>query len=172
MTKPVYQLDRFHCLLSLVPADQIDNDPEEEGRRLIPGGCIETDEAPPPVGEHQVAKWDGTSWVIVPDFRGTSWWEKTTHAKHVVTVPEEVPPADAHLSDPGPSAAQKLVLIKTAAFQALAKSDLTVLRCFENGVTLPAAWRAYRNTLRALVNEIEWSDTLVIPPEPTYPEGS
>jgi hypothetical protein len=51
---------------------------------------------------------------------------------------------------------------------ALARSDVTVLRCVEAGVPVPADWRTYRQALRAVVS----TGVGPVPVAPPYPEGT
>jgi hypothetical protein len=51
---------------------------------------------------------------------------------------------------------------------ALARSDVTVLRCVEAGLPVPADWRAYRQALRAIVS----TGLGPVPPAPAYPAGT
>lgn len=55
---------------------------------------------------------------------------------------------------------------------ALDKSDITVSRCYENSVELPAAWVAYRKALRAIVGTVSGDATQSLPTQPTYPTGT
>jgi hypothetical protein len=55
-----------------------------------------------------------------------------------------------------------------AAQAALDKSDVTILRCAENGVAVPAAWAIYRAALRASVGGAPNS----LPAQPAYPQGT
>ncbi len=61
--------------------------------------------------------------------------------------------------------------VSAVAAQALAlmqKSDVTVLRCIEHGVAVPAEWIAFRASLRACV-----AGTLsVLPTAPAFPPGT
>ena len=57
--------------------------------------------------------------------------------------------------------------LSAQAQQALDKSDITVLRCFEKGVALPSAWVAYRASLRAAVTAGAQA-----PQPPKNPDGS
>jgi hypothetical protein len=52
---------------------------------------------------------------------------------------------------------------------ALAKSDITILRCVERGVAIPEEWVVYRVALRKIISE-KLTDSL--PLMPAYPEGS
>lgn len=61
-------------------------------------------------------------------------------------------------------------LLQHLALAALGKSDITVLRCVENAVPVPAAWRAYRKDLRAIVSETSPAKSLPVIPD--YPEGT
>ena len=51
---------------------------------------------------------------------------------------------------------------------ALDQSDITILRCAENQVAVPAEWATYRKSLRAILA----SGTGTIPPQPPYPAGT
>ena len=51
---------------------------------------------------------------------------------------------------------------------ALDKSDITILRCAENQVVVPAEWATYRKSLRAILA----SGTGAIPPQPAFPAGT
>lgn len=59
---------------------------------------------------------------------------------------------------------------RPAAQLALAKSDVTMIRCFEHAIVVPSAWLAYRSALRAIV---AGSDaTAALPAMPAFPPGS
>ncbi|MCE5211862.1 MAG: tail fiber assembly protein [Deltaproteobacteria bacterium] len=62
------------------------------------------------------------------------------------------------------------ILLKTAAQLSLDKSDITLLRCFENSIVVPEEWRQYRIDLRAIVSEI--SKVAELPARPEYPKGT
>lgn len=55
---------------------------------------------------------------------------------------------------------------------ALNKSDVTLLRCVENGVAVPAEWAAYRNALRAIIRSEQGDHTSPLPTRPDYPQGA
>ena len=75
------------------------------------------------------------------------------------------PPAEAA------NAAQLFALLQRVAVRALAASDRTVLRCVENGVTVPPEWVGYRAELRNIVNGTNGSAT-ALPTKPNYPAGT
>ena len=58
-----------------------------------------------------------------------------------------------------------------SAQEALAKSDITLLRCIENNVAIPADWTAFRTALRAIVSGTDTTST-VLPATPAYPAGT
>lgn len=61
---------------------------------------------------------------------------------------------------------------KASAQSALDDSDITILRCYENGVTVPAEWTAYRKALRAIVSSQSGDAAKSLPTRPTYPVGT
>jgi len=56
---------------------------------------------------------------------------------------------------------------KTQAQALLSASDITVLRCYENSVPLPASWVMYRKELRNIISGTSIAGT--IPTRPAYP---
>jgi hypothetical protein len=61
---------------------------------------------------------------------------------------------------------------RASAQTALADSDITVLRCYENSIAVPPAWADYRKALRAIISAESGDSTLPLPVQPPYPEGS
>lgn len=64
-----------------------------------------------------------------------------------------------------------------AAYQSMAqasldKSDVTILRCYENAVAIPGAWATYRKSLRAIVSAKSGDATKPLPAQPAYPDGT
>jgi hypothetical protein len=59
---------------------------------------------------------------------------------------------------------------RPAARAALTASDITILRCYEHAVAVPADWAAYRAALRVLVSGP--ATTGPLPPMPAYPVGT
>ena len=55
----VYQTDLNGVFVGTTKADQ---DPLDSNNWLIPAGCVQT--APPTITDSQLAKWDGSSWVV------------------------------------------------------------------------------------------------------------
>jgi len=74
------------------------------------------------------------------------------------------------INRPEPTAEEQAAILKTQAQAALDKSDITILRCYENAVTVPAAWLAYRTELRAIISGT--SSATELPTMPEYPEGT
>jgi hypothetical protein len=76
-------------------------------------------------------------------------------------------------SAPSAPAAQVLwSQYQSKAQYALAESDVTVLRCYENTVAVPAAWGAYRKALRAIIGAASGDPTQPLPTRPAYPAGT
>ena len=65
-------------------------------------------------------------------------------------------------------AAAQSQAIKDSARAALSASDVTMIRCVEAGVAVPAEWRAYRQALRATAA----SGAGTLPDHPAYPSGT
>lgn len=47
----------------------------------------------------------------------------------------------------------------------LIKSDVVILRCVENDISVPQAWKTYRQTLRDIINGADQD----LPERPEYP---
>ena len=60
--------------------------------------------------------------------------------------------------------------LKESAQADLDKSDITIARCTENAVAVPAAWHTYREDLRAIVRGT--STATELPTKPDYPAGT
>lgn len=65
---------------------------------------------------------------------------------------------------------------KANAQAALDRSDTTLLRCVEAGVTVPADWASYRKALRVVVGTATapsgWTAETALPTQPAYPSGT
>lgn len=73
---------------------------------------------------------------------------------------------------PVASPAQLWTGYQAQAQAALAESDKTILRCYENAVAVPAAWTTYRNALRAIISATSGDPTQLLPVRPAYPSGT
>ncbi len=73
---------------------------------------------------------------------------------------------------PPPSAAALWAAYQATAKAAIEKSDITILRCAENSVTVPAAWAAYRKALRAILIAANGDPEQPLPIQPAYPAGT
>ena len=62
--------------------------------------------------------------------------------------------------------------LQEAARQALIKSDVTVLRCFESGIPAPASWIQYRASLRAIVGAPTGDGSSPLPAQPEFPDNA
>lgn len=63
---------------------------------------------------------------------------------------------------------EKAGLMKDLAYDALAKSDMTALRCIKAGIAFPLEWQEYVANLR----EIFQTGIGSLPEQPSYPEGT
>ncbi|WP_157652783.1 hypothetical protein [Burkholderia ubonensis] len=61
---------------------------------------------------------------------------------------------------------------QSSARSELSLSDVTVLRCYENAIPVPAEWVAYRKSLRAIISAPRGDPTQVFPNKPSYPVGT
>jgi len=81
-----------------------------------------------------------------------------------------VAPTAAQLAAQAAAAAWSAYQAKAQA--ALDKSDITILRCAENSVSVPTAWATYRKALRAIVGAASGDATQPLPNQPAYPAGT
>lgn len=58
------------------------------------------------------------------------------------------------------------------ALSALAETDKTVLRCYENAMAIPTEWADYRRALRAVISAKTGDATKPLPAKPAYPPGT
>lgn len=89
-----------------------------------------------------------------------------TAGQEIIADSEGRPVLTDHVQTAGEIAAA----LSAAAQTALGKSDLTILRCYESGVVVPAEWQAYRAALRAIVSGTSTETELPVMPE--YPAGT
>jgi hypothetical protein len=77
-------------------------------------------------------------------------------------------PTLVYATIPLPTAQQ---ILQGQAQIALLKSDVTILRCVEAQVQVPAAWHSYRIALRAIINGTD-TTSITLPTPPSYPAGT
>ena len=70
-----------------------------------------------------------------------------------------------------PVTTQVVIPLPVQAKAALDKSDITMLRCIENGVAVPASWSSYRKALRDISNGTDVV-SLTLPSVPAFPSGT
>lgn len=120
--------------------------PLEPGVFLIPASA--TDAAPPTFdAAKEQCFWTGSDWTVAPVKLGSAPTSPTA---------DEI-------------AAEAWSTYQEQAKAALARSDVTMLRCFESGITAPAAWVTYRKDLRAIVSAPSGDPTAQLPSIPPYP---
>jgi hypothetical protein len=92
----------------------------------------------------------------------------------ILDVPKTLIPYVAHVPTADEITAQQaaatVAALRVAAQTALDKSDVTIIRCYEHAVAVPAQWTAYRAALRAIVAGDSTPGAL--PTMPTYPVGT
>jgi len=80
---------------------------------------------------------------------------------------------DGVFSEPaGPSAEFKWGQCQRLAQIALDESDLTILRCYERSIPVPAEWAAYRTSLRSVISAKSGDPAQPLPARPSYPAGT
>jgi hypothetical protein len=55
---------------------------------------------------------------------------------------------------------------------AINESDLTILRCYERSVPVPAEWSSYRTALRVILGSKSGDPSISLPSKPAYPSGT
>lgn len=80
-TKPVCQLDSDGLFTGITTAEL--DVYAKDGSYLVPGGCIEADA--PETRENQAARWTGTGWDYLPDYRGQTAYDTATGQAVAIT---------------------------------------------------------------------------------------
>lgn len=168
--KTCYQTDAQGIYIGAV---QCPPNPEEEGMFWVPFGAYEDE--PPELQAYQAAtRADVHSpWVVVPDFRGFTYW--LADRSRVTITDVGVEPPEGHLTeDPGQTPAQRLATLKSNADAALQESDRVAARCVKFGVLYPEAWRVRDASLVAILNLPEDTDPDAVswPDDVPYPAGT
>lgn len=141
-SKTIYQLDEDGFYVDEAIADE---SPMQPGFFLIPRLCVEF--APPAHIEGKRRRVVDGVWGYV-----------------------DVPPESDQPEEKTPE--ELWTEYRFQAYSALAKSDITVLRCMESGVTVPLVWVEYRQSLRAIVGAETGDYTQLFPTRPDYPLGT
>ena len=131
----VYQTNKDGVFVYVTVADQ---DPMDPSNWLIPAGCVEVE--PPSVAENQLARWDGTSWLVedMPVVEG-----------------EDAPPVDNRT---------EADFVRFERDMRLGWSDWTMMPDTDD--THRGAWLAYRQALRDVTNQAGFPESVVWPAQP------
>lgn len=132
---------------------------------------LSTDIPLPDLDINQTCKFNGNDWDIISDYRGKIWYDKETGEP--IEIIEVDLPAD-HLISVEPDfilKANKLRELKNQILFALNKSDIVLLRCIENDISIPPRWKTYRNELRIMMNDADIT-SVNLPIRPDYPPGT
>ena len=127
----VYQTDIDGVFVGITTADQ---DPLDSTNWLIPAGCVEA--APPTITDSQLAKWNGTEWVV-----------------------ENIPAVEP---DPEPEPIAPEVLVRAERDGLLMTSDWMA----NSDVIMSDAWRTYRQALRDVPAQAGFPNSITWPIEP------
>ena len=128
----VYQTNIDGVFVGITKADP---DPLDESNMLIPGGCVET--APPSITEGQLARWDGSVWIVED-------------------IPTSEPEPEPVVDPAAEARAQRNML--------LASSDWTQLP--DSAVADKTVWATYRSLLRDIPTQSGFPNTIIWPTKP------
>ena len=101
------------------------------------------------------------------------YYKNSENKAEIADKPEHevlVPAGYTEITEAEYDTLQALTILKESAQVALTKSDITILRCYENAVSVPASWHTYRDDLRAIVSGT--SAVTELPTRPDYPSGT
>lgn len=88
----------------------------------------------------------------------------------VVNGPEEVGPDEYFSLTQPPPIDYSWTIYQQSARDALATSDRVVIRCYEDGMMVPDAWRIYRDALRAIAGAtVQGDSSIPLPTPPDFP---
>lgn len=137
---------------------------DEPGTYLVPAHATMVE--PPQVAVGQVAVFRSGAWATAQDHTGQTFYTADgTPVK--ILLPGVNPDPSWAATPPPPTPEQVAATIKSGAMAALTKSDVTVLRCLEEGKPVPVTWTTYRAALRAIIAAP--SSVMVLPALPDYP---
>jgi len=141
-----------------------DPDPLRPGEFLIPAFATEK---PLPAAKKGFTRcFINGAWTQVEDHRGTAVYV-IDDASGATTIIDFLGPIASGYTTAEPSAVAQRIFL-SSAMTALSVSDITVLRCYENGVAVPAEWASYRGALRDIISGR--STVTELPTKPAYPE--
>lgn len=141
-------------------------DPLEDSCFLIP--AYATDVTPPKSGQNEIAVFDGESWSVKPDFRGTDCWSGYGD-KHTITEIGETVPDGASQTEPEPEQPTSKQLAHDARAQRdarLSACDWVVIRTQELGQPVQQEWSEYRQALRDIPEQVGFPQSVDWPTEP------
>ncbi|STZ76348.1 hypothetical protein [Bergeriella denitrificans] len=129
-TKPVIQLDSDGLFVDMAEAEL--DTYAKDGSYIVPGGCIEA-AAPSEIPAGHAARWNGSGWEFIPDFRGQTVYDKATgqpfETTRVGALPDgmttEAPPSAWHTWSEEQSA---WILSDQAATEILAQAKAAKLK--------------------------------------------
>ncbi|QHC34172.1 hypothetical protein [Komagataeibacter xylinus] len=125
----------------------------------LPPGCTLT--APPAAVSGQIAVWSGTAWVMEPDFRGQTWYLKSTGAPTVINAPG-TPDATTYSSTPVAGSEY----LKGQAQSALGWCSQQASLASMMGETFTADMKAYVLAISAIASGTDTTST-TLPAQPT-----
>ena len=141
--------------------DLLETETRKAPHFLIP--AYATVEPPPSSKPRWWPCWRDGAWRMVEDHRGDIWYTPEGRRVEIGSVGN---PSDSGLLNENP----RIILeIKWAARSALARSDIIVLRCFENDVKVPEEWKRYRSVLRDIIRSDAVDRDTVVPAAPAKP---
>lgn len=114
--KDVFLYDPETCLFAAVYPAQLS--PEDSPGTYLAPVCS-TDIVPPAAGIEQVAQFVNGNWILIPDFRGQTWYDQ--NSGEAVEIIEAGQPASNLAATPPPPTLQAVIAMQTATlYQACA----------------------------------------------------
>jgi len=139
--------------------------PREPGIFITPESSTEV--VPPASQPNKIAFFNNNEWLLADDFRGELWYDQDT-GELIKIENAGTPPSNLSPSAPPLSSEQLLTNFKSDIRTALKKSDIIVVRSYEDNDPVPEEWVLYRKSLRNLLSSDSFI-TNVLPEPPAYP---